>query len=153
VTQARPFTTTKPPPIESLARAYWTPLMSPLPVVTRLPQPAPSEDTVSQFLRVESGGGAQLVNAGQEGYFWRVSVLLHSYAPDEFEAAAEESLSTALGWGANAQGTYITTIKSQQRWYVSVSSAPVLGTKIEDPRVALTRYRGLVSWSVVGHPL
>lgn len=147
----RPFTTTKPPPVESLGKAYYTPLMS-IPVVTRKPQPAPNQDMITQYLRIQSAGGAQLVQAGQEGYFWNVSLILHSYAPDSDEVAAEENLSDALGWGANAQGTYITT-KSGVPWYVSFSSAPVLGTKLEDPQVALTRYRGVVSWRVAGRPL
>lgn len=152
MTQPRPFATTQPPPIESIGKAYFTSLMSPLLVTTRLPQPAPNQDTIGQFLRLQSAGGAQLVQAGQEGYFWNVSIILHSYAPDDQEVAAEENLAVALGWGANAQGTTITT-KSGVPWYVTFSSAPGLGTKITDPSVALTRYRGLVSWRVAGRPL
>lgn len=152
MTQTRPFTTTKPPPVESLAKAYFAPLMSPLPVGTRRPQPAPNQDTISRYLRVQAAGGAQLVQSGQEGYFWSCAVILHSYAPDAEEADAEDNLSTALGWGANAQGTTITT-KSGVPWYCSYSTANGLGTKITDPAVALTRYRGLVTWRIMGRPM
>lgn len=151
MTQARPFTTTQPPPVESIGKAYFTPLMA-IPVVTRTPQPAPNKDTISEYLRIQGGGGAQQVQVGQEGYFWQVSLILHSYAPDEDEVKAENNLARALGWGANAQGTYITT-RSDVEWYVSYSFSPGLGTKVTDPRVALTRYRGLVTWRVPGRPL
>lgn len=147
----RPFATTKPPPTESLGVAFYTPLLT-IPVVTRRPEPAPNQDTIDEYLRIQSAGGAQLVQAGQEGYFWNVSMILHSYAPDEDEVKAEDNLTTALGYGANAQGAYITT-HSGVPWYVTFSAAPALGTKLEDPLVALTRYRGVVTWRVAGRPL
>lgn len=151
MTQLRPFTTTKPPPVESLGKAYFTPLMT-IPVVTRKPEPAPNADIITEYLRLESAGGAQQVQAGLEGYFWRVSIILHSYAPQDSEALAEESIGDALGWGANAKGLTLTT-KTGVEWYVTDSAAPVLGTKLEDPRVQLVRYRGMVTWLVQGRQL
>src|SRR5882757_7621218 len=151
MTQARPFTTTKPPPIESLVKAYFTPLMSPLPVVTRLRQPAPNADTITEYLRIQAAGGPQLVTTGQEGYFWQCSLILHSYAPADQEVLAEENMTTAVGWGANAQGTTIVT-RSGVPWYCSYSTGQV-GTKIIDPSVALVRYRGLATWRIMGRPM
>lgn len=149
---SRPFTTTRPPPVESLGVAYFTPLMSPLPVVKRIPQPAPNADTITTYLRLQSAGGAQLVQSGQEGYFWSCNLILHSYSPLDQEGLAEDNLGIALGWGSNAQGLTVTTGRGVP-WSISYSSAPNLGTKVEDPQVALTRYRGLVNWRVMGNPL
>jgi hypothetical protein len=146
-TAARPFAGTKPPPIESLGKAYFTPLMS-VPVTTRQPQTAPSKETVTEYLRIQSGGGA----VQSEGILWDVALILHSYAPNDQEAQAEETLSDALGWGANAQGTYI-TLKSGATWWVTYSSAPSLTVKQQDPYVDLVRYKGTVMWRVHGNPL
>lgn len=145
---ARPFETTKPPPIESIGKQYFTPLMAPLLVCTRQPQPAPNRETVDRYLRVQSGGGAQR----EDSILWDVAVILHSYAPNDEETQAEETLSDALGWGANAQGTYV-TLKSGKKWWVTYSWANTLTTKLQDPAVDLVRYRGSVMWRVHGEPL
>jgi hypothetical protein len=144
---ARPFETTRPPPVESLGKAYFTPLLS-IPVTTRQPQPAPNKETVNEYVRVQSGGGSQR----EDGILWDVALILHSYAPNDQEAQAEETLSDALGWGANAQGTYI-TLKSGRKWWVTYSRAPGLTTKQQDPYVDLVRYKGTVLWRVHGEPM
>jgi hypothetical protein len=146
-TPARPFAGTKPPPIESLGKAYFTPLLA-VPVTTRQPQPAPNKETVSEYLRLQSGGGSQT----SEGILWDVALILHSYAPNDQETKAEETLSDALGWGANAQGTFI-VLKSGKKWWVTWSSAPSLMVKQQDPYVDLVRYKGTVQWRVHGEPL
>ena len=143
-----PFPITKPGPIESMGKAYYTPLMAPLPVVTRLPQPLPSEETVTEFLRIQSGGGAQRSN----WFLWDITLILHSYAPNEDEVLAEENLGTALGWGAGAQGQTI-TLPSGKEYYVTYSHASGLVTRQGDPYVDLTRYRGMVMWRIQGEPL
>lgn len=142
---SRPFPTVKPPPIESLGKVYFAPLVAPLPVVTRLPQPAPSQETVTEFLRLQAGGGSQRVN----WYLWDLTLILHSYAPNEDEALAEDNLSTALAWGANAQGTTI-TLKNGTPYYVTYSRASAFTTRQGDPYVDLIRYRGMVMWRVQG---
>jgi len=146
-TPTRPFAGTKPPPIESLGKQYFTPLMS-IPVTTRQPQPAPNRETVDEYLRIQSGGGAQQ----PDGILWDVALVLHSYAPNDKETQAEETLSDALGWGSNAQGTYI-TLKSGKRWYVTYSTAPSLMVKQQDPYVDLVRYKGTCMWRVHGEPI
>lgn len=147
MTTARPFTTTRPPPIESLGKIYFTPLLA-VPVVTRQPQPAPNQVVPPQYLRMQSGGGAQR----PDGYLWDISLILHSYAPNEEEVQAEDTLGIALGWGANAQGTTI-TLRNGTPWYVTFSHASAVGKRLHDPLVDAIRYRGVVTWRVAGRPL
>lgn len=144
----RPFTTTQPPPIESLGMAYFPPLMTPLLVSTRVPQPAPNKETVNTFLRIQAGGGSQT----PEGILWNMTLILHSYAPNEQESVAEQNLATALAWGANAQGTTL-TLKNGDVFYVTYSRANGVGHRQGDPFVDLIRYRGMISWRVQGKPL
>jgi hypothetical protein len=148
MTAPRPFTTTKPPPIESLGRHYFLPIMSPLLVTTRVPQPGPNQDQTNAFLRIQSGGGVQR----NDGYLWDVTLILHSYAPNDDEVAAEDNLATATAWGANAQGTTI-TLNNGTEFYVTFSKATGLATRQGDPMVDLVRYRSMVMWRVPGLPL
>jgi len=146
-TPTRPFAGTRPPPIESLGKQYFTPLMA-VPVTTRQPQPAPNKETVNEYLRLQSGGGAQR----DDGILWDIALILHSYAPNDQEAQAEDTLGIALGWGGNAQGTFI-TLKSGVKWWVTYSRANQLTVKKGDPYVDLVRYQGTVTWRVHGQPL
>lgn len=141
----RPFATTRPPPIESVAELYFTPLVAPTPVATRLPRPADTADTINAFLRIEAGGGVQR----PDGYLWDVSVILHAYAPNTQEAMAEHLIGVAVGWGANAQGVTI-AMPSGDKWYVTYSHAPGVITRKADPLVNLARYRAMVTWRVPG---
>lgn len=141
---SHPWVTTRPPPVESIGKAYFTPHMT-CPVVTRIPQPAPNRSTVSEFLRVQSGGGSQR----PDGLLWDVALILHSYAPNDAEVQAEENMALALAWGSNAQGTTITT-RSGASYYVTYSTANGLATKQGDPAVDLVRYKGVVTWRVQG---
>jgi hypothetical protein len=72
--------------------------------------------------------------------------------PRRSKTQAEETLSDALGWGSNAQGTYI-TLKSGKKWWVTYSMATSLTIKKQDPYVDLVRYQGTVLWRVHGEPL
>lgn len=141
----RPFTTLLVPPIETIAVDYFTPLMAPTPVGTRLPNPDDSEDTVEGFLRLEAAGGAQV----NENFMWDMAIILHSYSP--VEPQAEDIIGKAVAWGSNSQGTTTTVINLD--WYVTYSRATGLPTKQQDPMVNLTRYRAMVSWMIPGQPL
>lgn len=145
MTDTRPFTTLLPPPIETMAVQYFTPLMDPTPVATRLPTPDDNEDTISGFLRVEAAGGHLLPDM----FFWDMSVILHSYSPDEVQA--EQIINTAVAWGNNATG--VTTTVNSVDWYVTYARASGLPTKQQDPMVNLTRYRAMVSWRIPGQPI
>jgi hypothetical protein len=145
VTQARPFTTLLPPPIEAMAVDYFTTLMAPTPVATRLPVPTESEDTINGFLRLEAGGGALV---GEE-LLWDMSVILHAYSP--VEPQAEAIIGRALAWGSNATGT--TTTLDGVDWYVTFSRPTSLATKQQDPLVNLPRYRAMCTWRIPGQPL
>lgn len=138
------FATTRPPPIEALGVRYFEPLMT-IPVVTRLPQPAPYQETIDKFLKLQSGGGSQRPDT----LLWDINLILHSYAPNEQEYAAEDNLGIAVAWGANAQGETI-TLKDGTSYYVTYSRAIGLQHKQGDPLVDLVRYRSMVSWRVQG---
>ena len=99
----RPFPTLRPPPTQRLAVAYFTPLLTPLPVGTRIPQPGPGQETIDYFIRVEPGGGTTV----DSRLLFRVGIVLHSYCPNNDETVGEDNLTTALAWGANAMGTSV----------------------------------------------
>jgi hypothetical protein len=141
----RPFPTTRPPPTESLAELYFTPLVAPTPVATRLPRPADTADTINAFLRIEAGGGV----LRPDGFLWDVSVILHAYAPWSQEPMAEHLIGVAVAWGANAQGT-TTVMPNGDKWYVTFSQCTGFITRKADPMVNLARYRAMVSWRVPG---
>lgn len=151
-TAPRFLTTTRPPPTEKLADLYFTSLMSPVPVGTRLPRPAETADTINGFLRLEAGGGVQRPVKGLEQLFWDVSVILHAYAPNTQETMAEEIITRAVAWGSNAQGT-TTTMLNGDKWYITYSNCTGFATRKADPLVNMTRYRAMVTWRVPGLPV
>jgi hypothetical protein len=142
------FATLKPPPIEKLGVVYFSPLMAPVLVATRIPQPAPNQETISTFLRIESGGGRQRADT----ILWDMTLILHSYAPNEQESVAEDNLAIAVAWGANAQGQTITTASGEE-YFVTYSRATGLSHRQADPNVDLIRYRSMVLWRVPGVPI
>ena len=146
--QVRTYTTTRPPPIELLALAYFTPLVAPTPCATRLPQPSKTADTINGFLRVESGGG---VLRG-DGILWDVSCILHAYAPNTQEAMAEQLGEEAVAWGANANG-FTQIMPNSDRWYITYSRCSGFNVRKGDPLVNMTRYRSMVTWRVPGLPV
>lgn len=144
----RPNPTLKPPPTQRLAVAYFTPLLAPLPVGTRIPQAAPGQEVIDYFLRVEPGGGTPV----NDRTMFRIGVILHSYCPNNDETVGEENMQAALAWGGNAQGVTI-ELRNGEKWYVTDSSASAAVTKHGDPLTNLTRFRGTVTWMVPGMPL
>ncbi len=144
----RPNPTLKPPPTQRLAVAYFTPLLSPLPVGTRIPQAAPGQEVIDYFLRVEAGGGAAI----NDRLLFRIGVILHSYCPNSDETVGEENMQDALAWGGNAQGVTI-ELRNGETWYVTDSSASAAITKHGDPLTNLTRFRGMVTWLMPGKTL
>jgi len=129
--------------------SFLTPLFSPTPVATRLPQPAKTEDTVNLFIRVESAGGTP---AGQDQVLFAASVVLHVYCTNNEESAGEQLMAEVLAQAGNAQGTYVRHQSSETDYFVAYSRIASLGTKLADPQVALTRFRGMVTWTVHGMP-
>lgn len=136
-----------PPPAEALAVAYFTPLMSPVPVSTRLPKPGPSADTVNPYVRVEAAGG--FLRADE--FLYDISIILHSYAPENLETEAEQNMSAALGWGAQAYNTLITA--NGVDWWIAHSWVTGAALKQNDPLVNMTRYRAMVTWRIPGNPV
>ena len=144
----RPFTTLLPPPAQGLAVSFFTPLLAPTPVATRLPQPKKIDDTINQFLRVEAAGGPQY-----DEYLFQVSIILHAYSTNNEESACEQMLGRALAHGGNAQGSFILHQSTGVEWYVTASQISSQAMKYADPAVALTRFRGMVTWVVAGRAL
>lgn len=145
---ASPYQTIFPPPVQGLAKAYFTPLLAPMPVATRLPQPGKTEDTINGFIRIEAAGG----HLRPDTVFFDVGIIIHSYAPNNLESQAEINCMKALAVGGNAQGKYITHPSLQRPWFVSYSRISGLAVKQSDPHVNLTRFRGLLVWRIKGMP-
>lgn len=145
----RPYTTVAPPPAQGLMVAYLTPIMAPTPVATRLPQPGKTDDTINNFLRVEVAGGGP---RGEDQILFNASVLLHAYCTNNEESRGEQMLCDALAWAGNAQGTWVTLPSTQQQYFVTYSRITSSPMKTADPQVALTRFRGMVLWTVHGSP-
>lgn len=130
-----------PADVEWMAQYYLTPIMSPTPVATRLPQPAQDADTVNGFLRVEFGGGTQA-----NKFEWNLSTILHAYSPNEIQAS--QISRTATAWMAAARGQIIAG------WGITEVPNSVAPHRLADPNVQnLTRYRSMVTWRVPGQIL
>ena len=141
-----PYQTIWPPPIQGLAKAYFTPRMAPVPVATRLPQPGRTEDTINGFLRIEAAGGRVL----KDELFFDCSVILHSYANNNQESMAEINAMRAVAHGGNAQGRAIVHPSLGKPWFVSWSRVTALAVKQADPLVNMVRFRAMVTWRIQG---
>ena len=150
MTQPRPFETLKPPPIETLAVTYLTPLIAPMRVLTRMPPTDPNSELppANTFIRVEASSGGVTDN----GIMFNCQTVIHSYAPYSDEIVAEENIGTALAWMGNAQGTTVTD-PTGWGWYVTYSRIVSLGHRVSDPITPMSRYRGAVMWRIAGKPL
>jgi hypothetical protein len=146
--QIRTYQTVRPPPTELLALAYFTPLVAPTPVATRVPKPSNTEDCINGFLRVEAGGG---VLRG-DGILWDVSCILHAYAPNTQEAMAEQLGEEAVAWGANFTGSSV-QMPNGDVWYCTYARCSGWNLRKADPLVAMTRYRSMVTWRIPGLPV
>lgn len=138
-----------PPPIETLAVAYLTPLLGGLRVLTRMPpqnkkQETPAADT---FIRVEASTGTPQ----QDNILFRVQSIIHSYAPYNEEVKAEQNIGLALAWMGNAQGTTITI--DGYDWFITYSNISMTGHRMADPLTPIARYRGAAQWLIMGQPI
>jgi len=133
------------PPVETMAVNYLTPLMTPIPVATRLPRPDNDKEVINGYLQVEAGGGVLT----HDSLLWDMSVVLHGYSRNEVEA--EDIITKAVAWAGNIQGTMTTVL--DRDWYVTFSRVASLPIKQQDPRINLTRYRAMVTWRIPGQAL
>jgi hypothetical protein len=128
------------PDIEDLGPYYFTPLIAPTPIDTRLPKPDDSADTVSGFVTIEAAPASR-VGLAQ----WDLSFILHAYSPSEYEAATISR--KLMSYGTSVQGLTI------MGWYVVMVVNAVGGEKLPNPDIELPRYRSALTWRVQGHPI
>jgi hypothetical protein len=129
----------EPADIEDLPIWYYTPILAPTPVDSRLPSPANDRDTVNGFLRIES---ADSTRSGLDCY--DLNFIFHAYSPIEAEAS---DISKKVGaYASSALGQNIMS------WYVIHVPTVIFGRRLSDPDIPLPRYRGAVTWRVQGHP-
>lgn len=138
-----------PPPIETLAVAYLTPLLGGLRVLTRMPPQGKRQETqpADTFIRVQASTGTPK----QENIMFNVQAILHSYAPYNEEVTAERNIGLALAWMGNAQGTTITADGFE--WFISYSHISVTGQRMGDPDTPVSHYRGAAQWLLMGQPI
>src|SRR6516162_5088220 len=111
-----------PPPAEALAVTYFAPLM-----------------------RVESAGGFMRTDE----LLFDISVILHSYGPENQETVAETNLCTALGYGARGVKSFTITVDGND-WWVAHSWVTAAPLRQNDPLVNMTRYRAMLTWRIPG---
>lgn len=129
-----------PADIGDLATVYYTPLLAPTLVDTRLPDPMISADTVNGFLTVESADSSRF---GLDS--WDLSFILHSYSPVESEAA--DISNKAMAYGTAVQGQTV------MGWYIVGLVSCIGSRKIPNPLLNLSRYRSALTWRVQGRPI
>jgi hypothetical protein len=128
------------PDIEDLVPYFYTPILSPTPVDTRMPVVSNDADTINGFLTVEAGDATRFGLAA-----WDLSFLLHAYSPVEAQAA--DISRRAMGFGTAVQGLTL------MGWYVIGLVNAVGGRKLPNPDISLPRYRSALTWRVAGKPL
>lgn len=128
------------PDIEDLATWFYTPLLTPTPVDSRLPKVDDNKDTVNGFLTVEAGPAVRFGLAA-----WDVSLILHAYSPVEAEAA--DISRNAMAYGTAVQGVTV------MGWFIISLVNASGGSRIPNPDVDLPRYRSNLTWRVKGHPI
>ena len=135
------------PPIEAIGVAYFTPLMAPVPVTTRLGKPDRRADTVVPWLRLEAAGGP----LRPDELLYDLSIILHAYAPENLETQAEANLCRAIGLGARGLYTFTVTVGGVDYWVAhSTATTPV---KQNDPLVNMPRYKAMLTWRIPGQPV
>ncbi|MEC4763812.1 hypothetical protein VT930_11925 [Mycobacterium sherrisii] len=137
-----------PPPVQGLAKAYFTPHMAPTPVATRVPKPGRDQDVaaVSGFLRIQAGGGV----LRQDGFLFDVVVNLHAYAPNNSESLAEIICMRAVAIGGNAQGQMIVHPSLNRPWFIAYSRVQSLAVMQADPLVNMVRFKASCLWRTQG---
>jgi hypothetical protein len=140
------FPVVTPADVEALAQFFYTPIMAPTLVATRLPRPADNADTINGFLRVESADCSPLIQFRSAA--WDLSFLMHAYSPNEIEAA--NIIGKAMAHAASAHFKKV-QIDAGPTFHI-VDVVNVLGgDRLPEPRVPdLVRYRAAVTWRVSG---
>jgi hypothetical protein len=131
-----------PADIESMMMYFLTPIVSPTPVATRLPNDLFPTDTNNGFVRVEAGGGPK-INLTE----YNQAVLLHYYVPFEYEVSGAQLANKVIAHvgaagGLNVAGFYITDVPHCSTYQ-----------RRSDPQTNLLRYLSYVTWTVAGNPL
>jgi hypothetical protein len=139
---AQKFPVITPADIEAMVQFFYTPIMAPTPVATRLPRPADNADTINGFLRVESADSTPLLQFRSAA--WDMNFLIHAYSPDEIEASS--IIARAMGEAASAH------FKTVMGFYIVDVVNVIGGNRLPEPRVPdLMRYRAAVTWRVAAN--
>lgn len=126
---------------DELAQVFFTPIVAPAFVVTKL-EDADDVQNVGA-VRVESAAIVPLLEWRNAA--WDLSFLIHAYSPDEIEAT--QLGLKCIAHAAAARG------KTIMGWYIVDVPSVLGGQKLPEPGVeGLTRYRAAVTWRVAGHP-
>lgn len=128
------------PDTEDLGMYYYTPLIAPTKIDTRLPVPTNSEDTIHGFVTIEAGPATRFGLAA-----WDLSMILHAYSDVESQAA--DISGKLMAYGTAVQGLTV------MGWYIIGLVNAVGGVKLPNPDVSLPRYRSALTWRVQGHPI
>jgi hypothetical protein len=129
------------PDIEDLGIYYFTSLLSPTLVDTRLPSPDSDRDTINGFMTIEAGDMSRFGLAQ-----WDCDFLLHAYSP--VEAEASDLSRRAMAYGTSVQGLTV------MGWYVVGLVTAIGGRRLPNPDLpGLTRYRSALTWRVAAKPI
>jgi hypothetical protein len=131
-----------PADIESMMLFFLTPIISPTPCATRLPNDTRTTDTQNGFVRVEAGGGPK-INLTE----YNQACILHFYMPFEYEVSNAQLANKVIAYvsaagGLNVAGYFITDVPHCTSY-----------VRRSDPKVNLLRYMSWVTWTVAGNPL
>jgi hypothetical protein len=129
-----------PPDPEDFGMYYFTSLLAPTLIDTRLPNPAANADTINGFGTIESAGFTRIDLAS-----YNISNIYHCYSPKEAEAA--DLSRTIMAHGTAIQG------KTVMGWNVMGLVSAIGGVKLPNPDVNLPRYRCALTWRIQGQPV
>lgn len=128
------------PDIEDLVPFFYTPIIAPTPIDTRLPKVEDEADTINGFVTVEAGDMTR-VGLAQ----WDMDFILHAYSPVEYEAS--DISRKLMAYGTSAQGLTV------MGWYIVGVMNAIGSRKVPNPDVELPRYRSALTWRVQGKPI
>lgn len=128
-----------PPDTQDLGIYYFTPILSPTVVDSRLPNPDDDRDTINGFMTIEAGDISRFGLAQ-----WDISMILHSYSPVQSEAA--DISNKVMAYGTAVQGLTV------MGWYIVGLVTAIGSRQIPNPDVNLPRYRSALTWRVQGRP-
>lgn len=126
--------------VQDLGIFYFTPLIAPTLIDSRLPDVANNADTVNGFVTIEAAPGTR-VGLAQ----WDLSFILHAYSPSEYEAATISR--KLMAYGTAVQGLTV------MGWYIVGLVNAIGGEQLPNPDIELPRYRSALTWRVQGHPI